>query len=388
MENSENYKTSISLPPEETKELINIESPNDNISTSEKEKITKERKILIDPVQKGRFTRAINDFKSDSGKLLEEIKGTHTKILELNAEGENVKQKIDTAFADIEEKLEIANKKHAKILEIHTEIFESTEEKESIKNNIKKAEEEINKAAETVREKKKNFNDYYEKIFGSKNEAGDEITGLKQEIEKNSNKLTELYKQENAKFKTLFEKIEGLLPGATNAGLAVAFSTQKDKYRNPNIFWAFIFIATMAAMALFGVDTLKSITNITTKEPLSLSLVISLILARTPFFIAVIWLGIFSSKQQSQNKRLEQEYAHKESIAKSYEGFKRQIESLEETDEHKELSMKLMRNIVNSVGYNPSLTLDNESHREEPPLIDKALSFFTNGKKKFEANEK
>jgi len=383
MENSES-----TIPEQEADtvtEIAKIAPSELAISTatieSEKEELSKEKNSTIDPREKARLTRVINEFKTDTQKLIDEFRESTTKILESSKESEVVKNKLNTAFTDVEAKLKTADEQSAKISGLHTEIFESTKENDSIEDSIKDAEKTISEASESVQAKKKEFDDYHSRIFGSKDESGNEIAGLKQEIEKNKNNLEELHKKEAEKFKTLFAKIEDLLPGATTAGLAVAFSEQKKNYRLPNIIWSSIFVITMSGMALFGISTLKDITEATKATPLSISLVLSIILARTPVFIATIWLGIFASKQQSQNKRLEQEYAHKENSAKSYEGFKRQIDSLEQTVENKELSVKLLKNIVDSMGFNPSSTLENASHREEPPVIEKVLNFIAGSDK-------
>jgi len=47
---------------------------------------------------------------------------------------------------------------------------------------------------------------------------------------------------------------------------------------------------------------------------------------------------------------------------------------LGQTKDNKDLSIKLLRKIIDSIGYNPSSTLDNICHREDPPLLDKILS--------------
>ena len=75
-----------------------------------------------------------------------------------------------------------------------------------------------------------------------------------------------------------------------------------------------------------------------------------------PFTIPLIWLAIYASKRRSENQRLEQEYAHKETLAKSYSGYKQQIEQLSEKD--KELLAKLLTAAIDSISYNASNTLD------------------------------
>src|SRR5262249_30401109 len=95
------------------------------------------------------------------------------------------------------------------------------------------------------------------------------------------------------------------------------------------------------------------------------------LLKKVPFFFPTIWLGYFSSKRLSQNKRLQQEYAYKETNAKSFEGLKRQIEILNLDDAiQKELLGKLLTNVVMATGDNPSKTLEHKSHDEKSPLSE------------------
>lgn len=92
------------------------------------------------------------------------------------------------------------------------------------------------------------------------------------------------------------------------------------------------------------------------------------ILARLPFFIPAVWLAIFASKQQSQNKRLQQEYIYKETLAKYYEAYKREIDQLPDGDEKKLLQQRLITSMVEMCGYNPSLTLEHKSQEDKLPM--------------------
>ena len=49
--------------------------------------------------------------------------------------------------------------------------------------------------------------------------------------------------------------------------------------------------------------------------------------------LPLILLAIYASNQQSQNKRLEEEYAHKANVAKTYMGHKRQLEALDDSED-------------------------------------------------------
>ncbi|MBK7112918.1 MAG: hypothetical protein IPH60_10795 [Flavobacteriales bacterium] len=103
-------------------------------------------------------------------------------------------------------------------------------------------------------------------------------------------------------------------------------------------------------------------------------------LMRLPFIGGAIWLGWYASKQLSQNKRLQQEYAHKENVAKLYYTLKREIEELEKDGDDARLArilkVRVMRVLVNSMGHNPSVTLDSKAHNDNGPMqksYDKAF---------------
>lgn len=176
---------------------------------------------------------------------------------------------------------------------------------------------------------------------------------------KHSNK--EVLKERKEAYDTLYRKIEGLLPGATATGLSKAYQEQKNNYKLPVILWSVLFTLTVGGMMAFGI--------IYYAESENFQDTIRHILARLPFFIPAIWLAIFASRQQSQYKRLQQEYVYKETLSKSYEAYKREIDKLPDSAIKDALHEKLIASMVEMCGYNPSLTLENKSHEDKPPMM-------------------
>lgn len=200
------------------------------------------------------------------------------------------------------------------------------------------------------------------KVFGK---TAEDKEALKFKLNNLKVELEELHSDWEEKYDTLSTKIEGLLPGATSAGLAKSYHDQKKSYNKPNLFWSLVFIGTMVGMVWYAIVTLK--------ESDSVGNAFMNILARAPFFVPTIWLALFSSKQQSQNRRLEQEYAHKESLAKSYDGYKREIEKLPESENKNEIMEKLVASLIEASSFNPSSTLEKKSHNDSPPLFGSFL---------------
>lgn len=246
-----------------------------------------------------------------------------------------------------------------KILEIddlYKRLFEWTDGKIAIKSSIDDSKSDFDTCLKDIESKKWSINLFHEKVFGKKNEEWLIVGWVDHKLD-----------EQEIKFNTLYTKIEGLLPGATTTWLAKAYQDHKDSFFIPNIIWSVVFIISLVFIIGVAFWNFKEFTSI---ESALLSLI-----SRFPFFFAAIWLALYSSSQQSQTKRLEQEYAHKEALAKSFEWYKREIENLWEDNEVKEILNKLISNVVEMTWYNPSETLDKKHEWVSPPLLDKIPSF-------------
>ena len=223
--------------------------------------------------------------------------------------------------------------------------------------------EKVDTYSSEISEIEEKVKDFETKVFGKTTEDKE---SLKYKLNDLKNQHEELHGEWEGNFETLSTKIEALLPGATSAGLAKSYHDQKKSYKTPNILWSIVFIATMVGMVWYAVTTVK--------DSESLGGAFMNILARAPFFVPTIWLALFASKQQSQNRRLEQEYAHKESLAKSYEGYKREISKLPESSDKNEIMEKLVASLIDASSYNPSETLEKNSHNDSPPLLSSLMN--------------
>ena len=270
-------------------------------------------------------------------------------------------EKIETFEEKFEKFIETANEEVSTLkteLNDITELYNDFVKKPS--SAVLSKAEKLNETFEKVNEEK--VSEFETKVFGKTLEDKE---SLKFKLNDLKSQHEELHGEWEGKYETLTSKIEGLLPGATSAGLAKSYYDQKNSYKWPNIIWSAVFTLTMGGMVYYAIHTISESTDIKN--------VFMNILSRAPFFIPTIWLALFASKQQSQNRRLEQEYAYKESLAKSYDGYKREIENLPETDEKNEIMEKLVRTMIDTAGFNPSSTLEKQSHNDKPPILG---SFF------------
>lgn len=224
----------------------------------------------------------------------------------------------------------------------------------------------ILKTQETVNE----LDVFHTRIFGVSDDSGNAVGGLKHELDQRTKQLSDLEVTQIEKYDAMYDRIETLLPGATSAGLATAYSELALSFNakiktNTKLFYGAVLAIPIIAI-LFSVENL-------TISPLSMSFapiksydeLLRLSLAKIPFVAPLVWLAIFASMRRSQYERLQQEYAHKEALAKSYESYKRQLDALQVPD-IESLKKELIAKAVEAVAFNASTTLDG-NHREALP---------------------
>ena len=124
-----------------------------------------------------------------------------------------------------------------------------------------------------------------------------------------------------------------------------------------------IFVVTLAGFTIYfsykaGFDKFTSIDDMVRSFAFKL-----------PFYVPVVWLAFYASKRRSEYHRLQQEYAHKQAIASSYDSYKKQI--LDLGDEYEDLQKELIVKAIDAIAYNASQTLD-KKHGDKMPVVDLA----------------
>ncbi len=316
----------------------------------------------------------INALKEHASESAEESKVANTRIKELetsyfdDSEEESLSSRINQLEATLEENYE-------KIQNYKTKLIDGDSYSESISSEIETAHETANSSSEKitnllneVKSKLSDFKNYHTVVFGEKNDEGDFEGGLKAEIIARENHLEEFKKQQETKYKALNDEIESLLPGATSAGLASAYHDLKVSFDNPIKNYSKLFYGSISFLILIAFISITQELGwfyIKFVDVTDLTKLFSNIIYKLPLIIPVLWLTLFASKRRSETLRLQQEYAHKEALAKSYQNFKTQIEALEQSDP--ELMKKLLSSAIDAVSKNASDTLD-KNHGDKTPV--------------------
>lgn len=213
---------------------------------------------------------------------------------------------------------------------------------------------------------------FYERIFGTPRaeNQGQTEGGLKTELDTRLTQLDVYETEQNTRHSTLFTKIESLLPGATSAGLSSAYMKLKDRFNTPIFLYTLAFNVALLALLAGGLAMISSSISF---DPLKIELIatsnweelLRTLLTRAPIVIPIVWFAIFSATRRNQYERLQQEYAHKEALASSYESYKKQLQELKVDSDA--LQKELISMTIDTISYNPSKTLDKD-HTEKTPL--------------------
>lgn len=309
----------------------------------------------------GKITDTEAEYKKVK-QFREEIEEYYNILFEKDEE-KSIKEQIDTLLKNAEEKYDAINKFYDEILvdetnqSIKTVIIEA---KKDILRDVKEANEKLLDVSGNSEELYK----FYTKVFGSKDEDGKIVGGLKQEIEQRIKDLDNFKQEQENIYTKSHERIESLLPGATSAGLAKAYQDMKESFDKPIKNWNLVFVGSIIIMFISTFISFVDIgivkDNVTTwfsfKQMGDFTSTLNNLLFKLPLYAPLIWFAIFASKRRSENQRLQQEYAHKEALAKSYVSYKMQIDELNQED--KKLLEKLLDSSINTVSHNASESLD------------------------------
>jgi flagellar motility protein MotE (MotC chaperone) len=227
-------------------------------------------------------------------------------------------------------------------------------------------------AASTIKE----LTIFEARILGALDKDGKRSGGLAEELNSRMRELGDVEEQQKKRYVALNEKIESLIPGATSAGLATAYKQMKDSFAQPIRRANLVFYWTIAAIVLLSiivsVDSVGlwwiKFDQMTDWASVGRSLAHKL-----PFYAPLVWLAYVASKRRSEFQRLEQEYAHKESLAKSYDSYKKQIDELGGGND--QLMRDLLAKAVDAIAFNASVSLDGR-HGDKIPLqeaLEKAM---------------
>lgn len=323
------------------------------------------------PELKKLFEETVND--------ITKIKDALSNIEEQKQVALNIKNEIigneqkKGIIGEIKEIQSEADKKIKLIQDAHAELFGDDEDENDtgLKGELENLQKEFQATQEKIKSAEIELYGYEEK-----NENGED-----KHIEGLTEKIKLFFETQKKRYTETYNKIENeLLAGATTVGLSQAYEIKASSYKKPNRFWLigfFLSIGTTVLILFFSLRDINSYflgekmnTLSTLSEGKLLIYIIVKLIIRVGIVSSLIWVTCFTSKNYSQNRRLSEEYSYKATFAKSFEGYRKRANELDQLGENLGLSEKLMLNMIEMSAFNPVKTMESESHKENHPTIE------------------
>jgi len=315
----------------------------------------------------------IEDNKVNSEERFGFIEKIATQVDEFNSELFSDEDSLGVQ-SNIRALSEELDEKYQEINSYYDEILVGSDEQPSTKKEVSLArsliiekQQEIQEILGSVIVEVSELKKFHVDMFGKPDEDEILVGGLSGDLDILRKSLEDFDEEQKIKYAALNTEIESLIPGATSAGLASAYRALRRSFAAPLKTYARLFYISVALLFTISfVSVIKSIgfwhiELVEISDPVSL---FNNLVFKLPFLLPVLWLAIFASKRRSEAQRLQQEYAHKEALAKSYQSFKKQIDDLGEKDS--ELLKQLLETAIKAVAFNASSTLD-KKHGDNMP---------------------
>lgn len=303
----------------------------------------------------------INDIREQAKQSLSETATNLDAINKNKVSVDEAKEKVDVTtekisehLSEIEEIRDSSLSIKQKISELEKVITNSTEETE---DNAQTTLESVRQLLNEIEEKNRLADENLEAIkvllreSKQANESTQNLAQISQSIENRITTYEEELKNLQIQSQTQLEIINGLLPGATSAGLASAFAKRGDKFLGPGKHWQWIFVISL--ILLIGLAATGVWHVLKDGTPLSYDELIRLWIARLPIAGALVWLALHSSREYALAKRLEEDYAYKATIASSFQGFQDQMSRISSNESADSPVRKLCKDTLKTLANPP-----------------------------------
>jgi len=311
-------------------------------------------------------------------KLLELIKNHSVEASSLHKENQDLASKLEVltnAVTSYEQKASIAatssETSKTEILSILSEVTNSKNNASSFAEAAKKNDAETQAilaqvtasrdAVLNLHDKAKTDSKNIESISATATEADGRVLQYEEE-------LTELQKR----YEEINDRIEKLLPGATSVGLAKAFKERKDSLA-PQIYWARkIFLGAIVGFIILGIYGL-GVEKITT-----ISQFFIFVFERSPLIAGLVLLEEFGRRLYNHTLRLEEDYAYKQTMSLSFDGYKKALADIDANEPPKPadgsetLTKTLSSNVLGTLNERPGRIYE-DKEKEKDINIDTVI---------------
>lgn len=158
-----------------------------------------------------------------------------------------------------------------------------------------------------------------------------------------------------AELQTLIARVEGLLPGATSAGLASSFNKQRARFTSPQKNWFWMFVICIGGLVVVAVPSfLSAIGWSGHPTDQTWNAAWRNFILRLPIVAPIVWLAIYAGRNYMMSLRMEEDYAYKEAISTAFEGYKREMEKITASDGENPTPITILcTNILTAIAERP-----------------------------------
>lgn len=343
----------------------------------------------------------IEEVNSDLNELLEDVperirvfKGTTLQYL-FNGHGQTatptyisliewVSAMVEPLFSwqVMQDNKALPNQLARKLRSIQAELSEIVPEKEELKNQIKLI-KEATEAAESLPTDLESLKEARAKVNKFSTDAA-ELYGKIDTYFKDSDKTTQKITDKKEEADKLVAQCEEAYKITTTKGLAAAFDQRAIKLSQTMWIWVGGLLLSLVAGGLIGASRFEALAkSLQVANPqwgvIWMDFILSIIGLAAP-----IWFAWLATKQISQRFRLSEDYAFKASVAKAYEGYRREAARIDEAFEARLFSSALTR-----LEEAPLRLVENDYHGSpwheffSSPAFQKALDTVPDLKDKF-----
>lgn len=359
------------MPPEETNAPMNIEEILKNAQASlttitELAETTKAAAVVAAESQR-LIATSLADAQAKAVEITTaatQALATKTQITDEQAviatkstHIQNAQEHADKVRADLDRELTLAKQQVSAADAAKSTAQSAAETATKLLIDIQTAKGQLETDAATAVKARKNAE---ESAALTKDLAEKSVT-VEERIAAYEKRLAELDIQCAEKLKT----IEGLLPGATSAGLASDFDKRRETFLKPHKLWQWVFIVSVIAIVILAATGLWHVYN--AAVPPTYDELLRLWMSRVPVAGALVWLALHASRESALAKRLEEDYGYKATIASCLMGFQKQMSDIEKDDVLPNSPLaKLLDNTLKTIAAPPGRIYDKHSLTVSP----------------------
>ena len=211
----------------------------------------------------------------------------------------------------------------------------------------------------------KTFDEIIKNCENTASEFIKNVKDTKVELYLKSEEFNNLKEEQTKKIDELTNKSNKLYEHLTTANLAYEFENQGNKITKNINKWDWWFIGALSCFVAFAVFSFFSM-----KEMANYKDILTQLLINMSVYIPLSWLALFASRRRNEDKKLQEEYRYKETIATNYLNYKKNIIEDMPEEQRNELLKELMQNLLDMLKDNPNNKFANSHNKENIPIIE------------------